>query len=173
MVKVEHHKDEIHLYLLPNRSATWRQTKLAIGAVSLTTLAVATFWSLQGFWMILPFAGLEVAIFSYLAYRVCSATYHQQVVLCSRDDIEVQWGSTFPKQRWNFNRRDTELEVVRPPHSWSPYRLLLKDGRQTLPIADKLNKEDVQQTLDQFRAMGFFPVFTGKTSTVAIEGFDL
>lgn len=173
MVKVEQNQNETRLYLLPNCSATWRQTKLAIGAVGVTTLAVAVFWSLQGFWVILPFAGLEVGLFTFLAYRVCCATHHQQVLLCSPDGIEVQWGSRFPKHRWQFKRQDTQLRVIRPAHSWSAYRLILQDDRQALPIADKLNKDDVQRALDQLRALGFLPQFSGTTSTVAIEGFDL
>jgi uncharacterized membrane protein len=169
MVKVEHHNDDTRVYLIPNRSATWRQNQCATGILGAMTLAVATFWSLQGFWLILPFAGLEVALLWFLSYKVCSAAYHQQVVLFTQNGIEVQWGQRFLKKRWRFDRRTAELEVVRPHHSESPQRLLLKDGDQTLAVADKLNKADVKQALDAFRSLGFSPTFSGKTAIIAKE----
>lgn len=125
----------------------------------------------MGFWLILPFAGLEAVLFAWLGYRVCSATYHQQVVILSNNHIEVQWGSGYPKQSWRFERARTRLEVIRPHHSLSPHRLFLRDDNQVLPIAEKLNQEDVGLTIDQFRCLGLPTSFSGETVTRAANDF--
>ena len=48
--------------LTPRCSLTARTARLFVGSLALTTFSVAVFFTVQGFWPILPFAGLEIAV---------------------------------------------------------------------------------------------------------------
>src|ERR1043165_7708811 len=50
-------------------SLTPRTARIFVGSVAAATFAVAGFFTVQGFWPVLPFAGLEIALLSW-AVRV-------------------------------------------------------------------------------------------------------
>jgi len=159
--------------LLPNSSLSWQQTKYVIGAVACISFAIALFWSLNGAWLVLPFAGLEVSLFSYVCYRVCLNSYQQERLSISDSAIKVEWGKDAPKQRWTFSRRNCEWVVIRPRHSLSPHQIKLKADKQFLPIGAKLNKDDIDQLIKYLESSNIPLRFTGETVRHAIEGFDI
>ena len=48
--------------LAPNCSLTPRSARRFVGGLALVTFMTAGFFALQGFWPILPFAGLEIGL---------------------------------------------------------------------------------------------------------------
>ena len=48
--------------LLPNQSASRRQSFLFVLASASLTLAIGVLWLFLGAWLVLPFAGLEIAL---------------------------------------------------------------------------------------------------------------
>ena len=51
---------ECQVVIRPNRSLTWRQSLFFIGLVSLLLFTVSGVFASLGYWLVLPFAGLEV-----------------------------------------------------------------------------------------------------------------
>src|SRR5688572_32099098 len=98
--------------LLPNRSATWAETRMFLYVICGTTLAIGLFWAFVGAWVVLPFSGLEAALVAFVFYRVCQATYQQQVITCSAEQVLVQFGAHFPKRSWVLERSGTQLSVT-------------------------------------------------------------
>ncbi|WP_102798782.1 DUF2244 domain-containing protein [Bowmanella denitrificans] len=168
MVSISHRNGVNQICLRPNRSASWSQTKWLISGLSCVAILVALAWSLAGAWLILPFAGLEVALLAALAFKVCKYTYHQQVIKVSAHCIDVQWGQHYPKRRWQFPRENSLILVEKARHSLSGDRLVLLGNQQRLPIGEYLNQDDQRKLLSALRDLHVPITFRGQNSIVAM-----
>jgi Integral membrane protein len=146
--------DTTVITLLPNRSASWAQTKLFVLVVCCTTLIIGVFWTLNGAWMVLPFSGIEAGLVAFLMYRVCQGTYQRQVITCTPQQILVQFGTTFPKRSWQLPRSSVHVKVTDAPHPLSPRILVLADGSHHIELGSFLNHEDKEEVLQHLRQAG-------------------
>ncbi|MEJ2575495.1 MAG: DUF2244 domain-containing protein, partial [Gammaproteobacteria bacterium] len=64
----------------PNCSLTWRQSMAFLFGTSVVSLSIAGVFAAKGYWMILPFAGLELVGLAVCFYLVASAARRRQVV---------------------------------------------------------------------------------------------
>jgi uncharacterized membrane protein len=140
--------------LLPNRSASWAETRLALLVICGTTLSIGLFWTFIGAWVVLPFSGFEAALVAYVFYRVCHATYQRQVITCSPERVLVQFGANFPKRSWVLERSGTHLAVTAAAHHLEGPRLNIFDANHSIELGHFLNKDDKEAALREFRKAG-------------------
>jgi uncharacterized membrane protein len=140
--------------LLPNRSASWAETRVFLYVICGTTLAIGTFWALSGAWMVLPFSGIEATLVAYVFYRVCQATYQRQVITCSHEQVLVQFGAHFPKRSWVLERDRVRLAVTAAAHHLEGPRLNISDANHSIELGHFLNKEDKEAALLEFKKAG-------------------
>lgn len=169
MVLKDNFDNRIRIRLQPNRSASWGQTKLLVTFLGGLCLMVALFWSLAGAWLILPFAGLEVGLFGWLAYRVCKDTYSQQMLLIDQRQIQVIWGYTRPTKQWQFDRQDCLFVIHLPHHSLSTQELTINGRGLCLPLGERLNQQDMQTLLKLLRKLDLPCRTLGQTEVQALE----
>ena len=160
------------IILQPNRSATWRQTLYFVISISVISLFIAIFWAIQGAWLILPFAGIEILLLCYLTYRVCASTYTQQVLKFSSEEILVETGRTTPKFMWKFKRSESKFIITRPEHSLSAAKIELVAEDQCIRIGEDLNKEDIETLIQFILHSGIQHKLTGTTKTISLKHFD-
>lgn len=173
MVLSRHIDRCLQIRLLPNRSATWRQTLYVLAGLNVVSLSVGVGWALRGAWVILPFAGLEVVLLTYLVYRVMLNTYKQEVVYIEPDAIRVESGISSPVWTRTFDRNSSEFVITHPRHSLSPAEISIDTPEQSLRVGLFLNPADSDKLVELIRYSGARYRFTGKTLIHAIEGFDL
>ncbi|MDR0781031.1 MAG: DUF2244 domain-containing protein [Pseudomonadales bacterium] len=142
--------------LLPNRSATWVQTRLFVLVVCATTLVIGLFWTFMGAWMVLPFSGLEAALVAFFMYRVCQGTYQRQVITCAPEQIVVQFGTHFPKRSWTLARSSAHLSLTDAPHPLTPRTLRLVDAAHDIELGRFLNQEDKEDALRALKQTGLY-----------------
>lgn len=140
--------------LLPNRSATWEETRVFVWAICATSLLIGVAMTMIGAWMVLPFSGLEAVLVAWLFYRVCQSTYQRQVITCETERVLVQFGTHFPKRSWQLERSRARLSVTEPQHPLSPLKLVIADTSQSIELGSFLNKEDKELALQQLRNTG-------------------
>jgi uncharacterized membrane protein len=151
------------IVLLPNRSATWAETKVFVAVICATTLIIGLFWTFIGAWMVLPFSGLEALLVVYVFYRVCQSTYQRQVITCDADKVTVQIGMHFPKRTWTLERQRTRLAVTTATHALAPLTLVIADTLNSIELGSFLNKDDKELALSELRRTGL-PVRTTGTN---------
>ena len=140
--------------LLPNRSASWAQTRLLLCIICGTTLAIGVLWAVSGAWMVLPFSGLEAALVAYVLYRVSYLTYQRQVITCSATQVLVQTGARFPRRSWSLERARTHLSVTDARHPLDPVGLRIVDGNHSIELGSFLNREDKAEAVRALRGAG-------------------
>ncbi len=154
MVVTARQNNNTIITLLPNRSASWAETRLFLFLLCGTTLAIGVFWAFVGAWVILPFAGLEAGLAAYFIYRVCQATYQRQVVICSAETILVQCGCRCPNQSWQLQRDQTRLSLAEPENPLDAAELSIYDHHHHIVLGYFLNQQDKQQALAEFKRLG-------------------
>tara|TARA_R110002110_G_scaffold376446_1_gene586262 strand:- start:12526 stop:13029 length:504 start_codon:yes stop_codon:yes gene_type:complete len=142
--------------LLPNRSASWAQTRFMLIFICGMTLAIGVFWAFAGAWVILPFSGIEAALVAFLMYKVSLSTYQRQVITFSPGKVLIQHGRHFPKRSWHMDRESTFLRLTHPRHPYAPLGIDISDGKQDIELGSFLNKQDKEQALSQLKSAGLF-----------------
>jgi uncharacterized membrane protein len=99
--------------LSPRCSLTAAQARLFFAGVCTGCLGFAGFLALKGFWPVLPFAGLEMAVLG-LALKLSLDRRHQlQTILITDNEVRIECR---PK-------RGSQMQVVFPRH-WAQVKLL-------------------------------------------------
>ncbi|MDY6984059.1 MAG: DUF2244 domain-containing protein [Pseudomonadota bacterium] len=154
MVYSDTHADATVITLLPNRSATWAQTRIFLFIICGMTLAIGVFWAFIGAWLVLPFSGLEAALVAWVLYRVSYGTYQRQVITCSPRYLLVQIGARFPKRSWQLERERAHLSVTDARHPLDAIQLRLVDGNHSIELGGFLNRDDKAAALRALKRAG-------------------
>ncbi len=86
--------------LRPNRSMSWRGTLVFFFSLLLLSGCIAVGLTVLGFWLVLPFAGLEMLALGSGLYVVACRCYECEVISISDDSIRIEKGRRYPRQRW-------------------------------------------------------------------------
>ncbi len=121
--------------------------------IGFTMLLVAGGWSIVGVWIVLPFAGAELALFSFLLYRVSQATYSKQIVTFSDQHVQVTTGYK-RKQTCVFNATQLEVTLTEQENNWPLPTVTISDKQQQLELGHFLNLEDRLALYAELRSLG-------------------
>ncbi|WP_026375226.1 DUF2244 domain-containing protein [Aestuariibacter salexigens] len=154
MVSLQQRSDGAVITLMPNRSASWKQTKWLISAMAFFVFSIAIAWSFVGAWVVLPFAGFEVGLLALLMYRVSYATYQQQIIAIDDSNISIETGVYRPHTRIKMDRHVTHLDVIEANTVFEIPALTLVNPRQQVIIGEFLNREDRLKTRALLKQVG-------------------
>lgn len=156
---------ECRLVIRPNRSLSWRESLLFIAAVGALLMLVSLAFALQGYWLILPFAGLEVAALTYCTWRVMQAGYRCEVVSMDAAQVVIEKGrqgcgqapSGGPQSSVSFPRAWTRVEL-RSRGSWYPDRLVIGASGNYVELGAFLADDEKRQlAVDLDRMLAITP----------------
>ena len=149
MIHIDEQNETIYVRLQPNRSATWRQTLWFVASLAVLVAVIAIAWAVIGAWVILPFAGVELALVAFFMYRVSQRTYDQQYLVLTSSDLQL----TRHKQRPEiWPRKDTRVSVIQPSGALDLIRVFLSaPEKRDIEIGEFLNREDRDQLVDFFK----------------------
>ncbi|MEQ6884739.1 DUF2244 domain-containing protein [Salicola sp. Rm-C-2C1-2] len=135
------------LRLTPNRSLSWQGNVIFFGLIALVTLMVAIGWSLAGAWMVLPFAGVELAVVAYGLYYTSRQCHRQEVVVLTADTVRLEKGVNRKESEWTLPRHWARIIMEMPRHGFAVPRLMLAYHDTRVPLADCLNPADLEEFL--------------------------
>ena len=131
-----------------NQSLSWRGNKLFIYFMAVISLGIAGMFALQGLWLILPFAGLEILALTFALY-VCSLRCRdQEVVTISDDVVTVEKGRQNPSEAWQFERAWLKLELIKSPLQGHPSKLLMRSNGKETEIGRCLTNDERKSLSD-------------------------
>jgi uncharacterized membrane protein len=139
MLEVTQDNNTAVIRLMPNRSASWYETKWLIAAFALFISTIAIAWAVVGAWVILPFAGIEVLLLALLMHYVSSLTYQWETVEINTNTVIIT-SSTSNAQ--TLRRDSTYVDYTNEPDSWLLPKTILYDGEHTVEVGHFLNESD-------------------------------
>ncbi|XOZ34474.1 DUF2244 domain-containing protein [Halomonadaceae bacterium KBTZ08] len=154
MLEYLDHEEGRALRLTPNRSLSWYGNIAFFGLIAVVTLIVAIGWSLAGAWMILPFAGLELAVVAYGLYYTSRQCHRQEVLVVTADTVRLEKGINRKESEWSVPRYWVRVIMEMPRHGFEVPRLVLAYHDTRVPVARFLNPEDLQEFMAFLEASG-------------------
>ena len=141
------------IVIRPNCNFTGRGALLLFCAMTLPALGVAVGWALRGYWLILPFAGLELAVLgAALAITVHRGRY-REVVRFGRRHVHVRRGYAGHQEHVEFPRPWTRAWIEPGASPALPGRLFLGAGGAFCELAACLTEEERQSLCRRLREL--------------------
>ena len=123
-------------------SLTPRGARVFVLSVAAGTFAVAGFFTLQGFWPILPFAGLEIALLAWAVRASMRKGAERETIIVSEDFVTVQRSSTQGSASSVFPRHWAKVKLHAPPAALHPSRLLLESHGRACEVGRFLTEDE-------------------------------
>jgi uncharacterized membrane protein len=105
-------------------------------------LGIGIAFTLHGFWIVLPFAGFEIAVLGVAFYLCLSRSQIREVISVNADVVTVEKGRHAPEDRWECPRAWTQIRLERSPLKWYPSRLVIAYLGRQVEIGKFLNEEE-------------------------------
>lgn len=109
-----------HCALNP-RTARWFFASVAIGP-----LLTAGYCALNGYWPVLPFAGLELAVLAVALYLSMRRRHDSETITITADGVSVETRLRKIHAKTVFSRHWTRVKLRNPPTALHPSRLFLE-----------------------------------------------
>lgn len=143
-------KDDLRRFILqPNQSLSWRASCYLLLSLLLISGSIAVGLSLMGFWLILPFAGLELAAVAAGFYTASRRCQRREVISVSSDEIRIERGHRYPEQTWILATSWAKVILERCPRRWYPSRLLIRSHGQSIEVGGFLNEEERRRLAEE------------------------
>lgn len=153
MIKVVSNPHNIEITLTPNRSLSTAQTQWVVFAVCTIIFIIALFWSIQGAFMVLPFAGLDIVLFAFIMFKINQDGLYKQLITIDSRQVLIQSGKSDIEEERSFMRTDTYLVVAEQKNKKS-LSIKISDSKNTCEIGSFLTMSDKLEARKAFEASG-------------------
>ena len=101
------------------------------GSLCFVSFGVAGMLAIQGFWPVLPFAGLEMLVLGWALKTSLARRFHRQTITVSDSDVSVESRDRAYCSQVVFPRHWAQVKLRRPASRLHPSRLTIEShGRQ-------------------------------------------
>lgn len=133
---------EVRIELRAHNSLTPRQARWFLVTVSLGPMLTAGFCVLQGFWPVLPFAGLEMVLL-YLALRWSMRRGQQrESILITPDYVTIHAQLGVVQANTRFPRHWTRVKLRAPQTALHPTRLCFESQGRACEVGGFLTDDE-------------------------------
>jgi uncharacterized membrane protein len=137
--------------LRPNRSISWRGILVFFLALVLVSGSVAITLTVMGYWLVLPFTGLELILVALSLYWASRQSWRREVIRINADTIKIEKGWRYPEQKWILTRVWAQVVLERCPKQWYPSRLMIRSHGQVVEIGRFLNENERNYLASELR----------------------
>ena len=141
------------IVLVQDMALSWRQNVWFIGVTVCVTLLIALFFTLQGAWLVLPFAGLEIIVLVSVFYYWYKHNNRMEVLKFDREQLILERGVNQPEEVQAFARFWLKAELPHDADHWYLTRVILHHRDDRVEIGRFLNADDKKQLVKHIRQL--------------------
>ena len=121
----------LRIEICPNCSLSVRGAVMFFGSLCFVSFGIAGMLAIQGFWPILPFAGLEMLALGLALKVSLGRRFHRQTITVTDDQISIESRDRLDSSQVVFPRHWAQVKLRRPASRLHPSRLTIEShGRQ-------------------------------------------
>ncbi len=125
------HPELQRIEICPHCSLSVRAAFLFFGSLCLVSFAIAGIMTARGFWPVLPFAGLEMALLGWALRTSMARRHHRQTITVTESDVSIEVRDRQHSVQHVFPRHWAQVKLRRPASRLHPSRLTIEShGRQ-------------------------------------------
>lgn len=141
MINIEQlSREEFLIFIKPNSSLIGNNRIIFISSIAFICLTIATIFYLLGATLILPFAGLEIAILVIAFILNFKWSSRREKIYISQDIVKIEKGIFKAEYTWKEFRTFTSFEISKDLHNTS--RLSFQSKGKKVEVGKFLNEED-------------------------------
>jgi len=115
---------------------------LFFGSLCCVSFAIAGVMAVLGYWPILPFAGLEMAVLGWAVVVSLRRRSRHQTITVSDDAVRVESCSGSRCEQVVFSRHWAQVKLRRPASRLHPSRLVIESHGRQCEVGDFLTEEE-------------------------------
>ena len=143
----------VEITLMPNRSLSTKQSQWVVFGVCTVVFIIALFWSIQGAFLVLPFAGLDILLFAYFMFKINKDSMRKQLITIDSHNVLIEAGHLEVEKVITFSRADTYV-VVAEQQEKKPLGLKLSDSISYFELGSFLTNTDKAETRKALKEAG-------------------
>ena len=128
--------------LAPRCSLTPKTARIFIGLVAAPTFGIAFLFTFQGFWPVLPFAGLEIWLLTWAVRRSMRAGTERETITVTHDSVIVRHSDRQGVQSAVFPRHWARVTLHAPLAALHPHRLVLESRGRACEVGRFLTEDE-------------------------------
>lgn len=128
--------------LRPNCSLSWRGNILFFLGLFVVSMTVAVALAFMGLWLVLPFAGLEMAALAWALYVVGRKCHWREVISVNAGNVVIERGWDRPVEVECLPRSWARVELRTARSSWYPSRLMIRAMGRSEEVGRFLNEDE-------------------------------
>jgi uncharacterized membrane protein len=128
--------------LTPNCSLTPRHARWFFGSLCLITFTLSGFVALQGFWPVLPFAGLEMGLLGWALHHSMQRRHHRQTITVTNESVEIEDVDRERCERVVFQRYWARVKIRAAESPLHPSQLTIESHGRRCEIGNFLNEQE-------------------------------
>lgn len=137
---------ECQIVIRPDRSLSWGQSLAFLGVMAFTLGLISLGFFIMGYWLVLPFAGLELTVLAWCSWWVARRGMRCEVVLLNGDEVRIEKGLS------GCSGKGRPIDSVVYPRAWT--RVELREGAGWYPKRLLLGASGIWTELGSFLAEG-------------------
>jgi uncharacterized membrane protein len=123
------------------------------GGLCCVTFVVAALATTQGFWPVLPFAGLEMALLGWAMHRSLQRRHHRQTITVTEDSVEIEEVDCERRDRVVFQRYWARVKMRAADSPLHPSQLLIESHGRRCEIGRFLNEQERRSVAQRLQRM--------------------
>lgn len=148
--------------LSPNSSLSLPAAAMFFGSVAAAPVFIALIFLAQGYWPMLPFAGLELLLLGVALWVSMRRGRHRDYVLLDDERVIVEKHRRHRRERVEFPRGWAQVALERPASRNHPSRLLIRSHGRQCEIGAFLTDEERESLSRRLREL--LPDREGRTA---------
>jgi uncharacterized membrane protein len=137
----------------PNCSLTPRGARWFMLSVVVASLSISLPMSLLGFWLVLPFAGLEIALVAWALRSSMARRFERQTIIISEKTVTIEDVAPPREQRVEFPRHWAHVRIRAGGSPLHPSRLTVESHGRGFEIGRFLNEQERQGLAARLRRL--------------------
>jgi uncharacterized membrane protein len=135
-------REALRIEICPNCSLSVRGARLCFASACVAPCGIAGVLALKGFWPVLPFAGLELAVLAW-AMGVClERRFHSQTITVTDATVSVDTHARARCEHVVFPRHWAQVKLRRPAARLHPSRLTIESHGRQCELGSFLTEEE-------------------------------
>ena len=134
--------EPLRIEICPNCSLSLRGARLFFAAACVVPFGVAGFLAIKGFWPVLPFAGLEMAVLGWALNTSMERRFHRQTITLTERDVSIESRERLRSEQVVFPRHWAQVKLRRPAANLHPSRLTIESHGRQCELGSFLTEEE-------------------------------
>lgn len=132
----------LRILIRPNRSLSTRAMCVLLAAVTALVLTIGIGFAMAGAWLVLPFAGLEIAVVGAALLYLHRHADDGELLVIDDDRVWVIRCQGGKDEQHDFQRYWAKVRLAGADGGWYPSRLLIGSHGRFVEIGAAMNEEE-------------------------------